>query len=616
MSQLIQIQAQMITTGLIIDGLASSRLVAFCAISEAGDLTYCEKILRFLDNPKVFSWNIAIKGYADSSIPIKAVILYKDMLKNDGCFPDNYTFPLIFKICARLRLDWVGYGIFGHVLRMGFNSDVFVHNGLIHMLVNCGNLDDALKVFDESCVRDLVTWNSLINGYVHCGRAWEALNLYEEMRVEGVMPDEVTMIGLISSCAQLQDLSRGVEFHRFILEHGLNLTVPLCNALMDMYVKCGDFKAAQGIFGNMRKKTMVSWTTMIVGYAKFGLLDEARKIFDEMPEKDAVPWNAIIGAYVQAKRSNEALVLFHEMQDANVKPDEVTMVNCLSACSQLGALDIGIWIHRYINKKKLSLNVSLGTALVDMYAKCGNIGKALEVFHEMRVKNSLTWTAIIGGLALHGNAKDALSYFSRMVDVGLVPDEITYLGVLAACCHGGLVDEGRKHFAEMTSKYNLNPKLKHYSSMVDLLGRAGKLEDAETVINSMPMEPDAVVWGALFFASRIHGNVTLGEKAAWKLLELDPGDSGIYVLLANMYGDAEMWDKARKVRKMMKERRVEKTPGCSSIEIDGVVHEFTIRDKSHPQSEQIFECLVQLTKQLELIEFVSSTSTSWTAVFV
>ncbi|KAL2940955.1 hypothetical protein RDABS01_029305 [Bienertia sinuspersici] len=578
----------MITTGLILDGLASSRLVAFCAISEAGDLDYCEKILRFVENPKVFSWNIAIKGYSESLIPSKGVVLYKEMLKIGGCRPDNYTYPLVFKVCARLSLISTGYGILGHVLKLGFDSDVFVHNGVIHMLVSCGNLEDARKVFDESLVRDLVTWNSLINGYVHCGRATEALKLYDEMKVEGVRPDGVTMIGMVASCAQLEDLSRGLEFHRLIGEYGLDLTVPLCNVLMDMYVKCGDLKAALGIFGKMRKKTMVSWTTMIMGYAKFGLLDEARKLFDEMPEKDVVPWNAMIGAYVQAKRGKEALTLFHEMQGSNVMPDEVTMVNCLSACSQLGALDVGVWIHRYIYKKKLSLNVSLGTALVDMYAKCGNIPKALEVFHEMPLKNSLTWTAIIGGLALHGNANDALSYFSNMVDVGLVPDEITFIGVLSACCHGGLVDEGRRYFAEMTSKYNLSPKLKHYSCMVDLLGRAGKLEDAEEIIKSMPMEPDAVIWGALFFSCRMHGNVIMGERAAWKLLELDPGDGGIYVLLAHMYGDAEMWDKARKVRKMMKERGVDKTPGCSSIEVNGVVHEFTIRDKLHPQSEEIF----------------------------
>ncbi|GMH00054.1 hypothetical protein Nepgr_001893 [Nepenthes gracilis] len=604
MIQLKQIQAQMIATGLILDGLSSSRLVAFCAISDTGDLNYADKILRFIDNPNVISWNLAIRGHSESENPIKAIHLYKEMQKNGGSRPDNYTYPVLFKACARLPLKCMGNQILGHVLKVGFDADIFVCNGIIHMLVSCGDLVAARKVFDETRERDLVTWNSLINGYVHGGKAWEALKLYEEMKVERIRPDEVTMIGLVSSSAQLEDLDRGKEFHLYIQDSGLDLTVPLCNALMDMYVKCGDIEAAKALFDNMRKKTMVSWTTMVVGYAKFGLLDVARKLFDDMPEKDVVPWNAMIGAYVQAKLSKEALVLFHKMQATNLRPDEVTMVNCLSACSQLGALDVGIWIHRYIERKKLSLNVALGTALIDMYAKCGHIKKALQVFEEMPRKNSLTWTSIIGGLAFHGNASDALSHFSKMIDNGLVPDEITFLGVLSACCHGGLVDEGRRYFAQMISKYNLIPKQKHYSCMVDLLGRAGLLEEAEALIKSMPITADAVVWGAFFFSCRMHGNMVMGEKAAWKLLELDPDDSGIYVLLANMYGEAKMWEEARKVRKMMRETGVEKTPGCSSIEVNGIVNEFTIRDKSHRQSDQIYECLIQLMKHLKLSETI------------
>ncbi|OMO78085.1 hypothetical protein COLO4_24857 [Corchorus olitorius] len=480
---------------------------------------------------------------------------------------------------------------------------MYVHNGVIHFLVSCGELELAYKVFEESSVRDLVSWNSLINGYVRSGRAKEAIGVYRKMQEEEVEPDEVTMIGVVSSCAQLEDLKLGREFHKYIEEHGVNLTIRLANALMDMYIKCGNLEGAQRIFDNMEEKTIVSCTTMVVGYARLGHLDAARKLFDEMPEKDVFPWNAIIGGYVQAKRGKEALVLFHGMQADGIKPDEVTMIHCLSACSQLGALDVGIWIHHYIKKHKICLNVALGTALVDMYVKCGNITRALQVFHDMPSRNSLTWTSIIGGLALHGNAHDALSYFSEMLDVGLRPDEVTFLGVLSACCHGGLVEEGRKYFTQMTSKFGISPQLKHYSCMVDLLGRAGLLDEAEELIKSMPIEPDAVVWGALFFACRMHENFLMGERAAVKLLELDPHDSGIYVLLANMYGDANMWEEARKVRKMMSDRGVDKTPGCSSIEVNGTVYEFIVRDKSHPKSDQIYDCLIRLTQHLEFVEF-------------
>ncbi|KAK3205196.1 hypothetical protein Dsin_019242 [Dipteronia sinensis] len=609
LSQLKQIQAQTIITGLISDGFALSRLIAFCSISESKDLHYCTNILYKTENPNVFSWNVAIRGFSESDTMREAVVLYKRMLRNGGSRPDNFTYPMLFKVCAGLGLKFTGHEILGHVLKLGFDAHIYVHNAVIHMLVSCGELGMARKVFDESCVRDLVSWNSLINGYVRSGFSREAIRLYQDMELEGVQPDEVTMIGMVSSCAHLEDLNLGREFHRYIDESGMNLTVPLANVLMDMYIKCGKLEVAKAIFDNMTKKTIVSCTTMIVGYAKFGFLDMARKIFCDMPEKDVFPWNAIIGGYVQAKRSKEALALFHEMQASNVKPDEVTMVLCLSACSQLGALDVGIWIHHFIEKKNLYLNVVLGTALVDMYAKCGNITRALQVFHEMPERNSLTYTAVIGGLAFHGNARDAISYFSEMIDVGLKPDEITFLGVLSACCHGGLVDEGRKYFAQMSSKFSLSPQLKHYSCMVDLLGRAGLLEEAEQLIRSMPMEADAVAWSALFFACRMHGNVSMGQRAALKLLKLDPHDSAIYVLLANMYIDANMWEEARKARKMMKDRGVEKTPGCSSIEVNGIVYEFIVRDKSHPESEQIYDCLVRLTKQVEVGGYMADVPT-------
>ncbi|XP_023531862.1 pentatricopeptide repeat-containing protein At2g22410, mitochondrial [Cucurbita pepo subsp. pepo] len=602
MTQMRQIHAQMVSTGLISDGFALSRLVAFCAISEWRNLDYCDKLLDNAPNPNVFSWNVAIRGYLESENPRYAVFLYRKMLRKGGSIPDNYSYPLLFKACAGLSLSFTANEILGHVVHLGFDSDLFVHNAIIHVLVSCGELLAARKVFDESCVRDLVSWNSIINGYVRCGLADEALNLYYKMEELKVKPDEVTMIGLVSASAQLENVALGRKLHQFIEEMGLNLTIPLVNALMDMYIKCKNIEAAETLFENMTKKTIVSWTTMVVGYAKCGMLESAVRLFNEMPEKDVVPWNALIGGFVQAKRSKEALALFHEMQASNVDPDEVTVVSCLSACSQLGALDVGIWMHHFVDKQNLTMNVALGTALVDMYAKCGNIKKALQVFEEMPGRNSLTWTAIICGLALHGQAHAAISYFSEMVSIGLVPDEITFIGVLSACCHGGLVDQGRDYFYQMSSKYGISPKLKHYSCMVDLLGRAGFLEEAEEIIRSMPFEADAVVWGALFFGSRMHGNVHIGERAAFKLLELDPHDSGIYVLLANMYGDANMWEKARKVRKMMEERGVEKTPGCSSIEINGLVYEFIIRDKSHPQSEKIYECLTWLTRQLELVE--------------
>ncbi|KAL8500553.1 hypothetical protein ACS0TY_020217 [Phlomoides rotata] len=612
MIHLEQIQCQMVVTGLDLDALAYSRLVAFSALSPmGGDLNYSKRLLFAMPNPNAFSWNIVIRAICENRYPSEAFLLYKQMLifvSSSGVRlrPDNYTFPLLLKTCARLFLSRMGLEILGHVFKMNYEGDIFVHNASIHFLVSCGELEFAHKVFDESCVRDLVSWNSLINGYVKSGRAVEALRIYGEMKMtRDADPDEITMIGVVTACTQLEDLKLGREFHQEIRDRGLKMSIPLANVLLDMYVKCGDVEEAKSLFERMEEKTMVTWTTMVVGYAKLGYLDTAWRLFNAMPEKDVFPWNAMISAYVQAHHGKEALSLFHEMQAMKVEPDEVTMVSCLTACAQLGALDVGIWIHRYIEKHSLSVNVVLGTALVDMYAKCGNIAKALQVFHEIPSRNALTYTAIIGGLALHGNTQDALSCFQEMIHAGLMPDDVTFLGVLSACCHGGLVEEGREIFSQMSSKFKISPRIKHYSCMVDLLGRAGLLKEAIQLVESMPMEADAVVWGALFFACRIHKNIELGERAAIKLLQLDPNDSGIYVLLANMYVERNMWHKAGEVRKMMRDRGVDKTPGCSSIEVNGNLYEFIVRDKSHSQSNQIYDCLIQLSKQMELVECVA-----------
>ncbi|KAK4785974.1 hypothetical protein SAY86_002663 [Trapa natans] len=605
LSHLKQVQAQVITTGLALDPLALSRLVAFCAISDCRDLDYCTKILYSSRSPKAFSWNVAIRGFIESEDAGGALCLYRQMLRNQGSRPDNYTYPLLLKLCSGLGMGNRGKELLGHVIKLGFDQDLYVHNAMLNLLVSLGEMANARYLFDESPVRDLVSWNTLIAGYVRILKTEDALLLYREMEAEGIRPDEVTMIAMISLCTQVKDLSLGKKFHHFIEENKLKLTVPLSNVLMDMYLKCGEPESAQTIFDGMAKKTGVSWTTILGGYAKCGYLDKARTIFDEMPEKNVIPWNALIGGYVHSKCGKEALALFHEMQANGIKPDEVTMVNCLSACSQLGALEVGVWIHHYVEKHNLSMNVALGTALVDMYAKCGNINRAVEVFTDMPKRNSLSWTAVVCGLAFHGHARDALDFFSEMVDSGLKPDDVTFLGVLTACCHGGLIEAGRRLFSSMRSEFNIQPQLKHYSCMVDLLGRAGLLEEAVELIDGMPMEADAAIWGSLFFACKVHRNMSLGERVASELLKLDPHDSGNYVLLSNMYGEANMWEEAGNVRKMMRRRGVEKTPGCSSIEVNGIVNEFTVRDKSHPQAKCVYECLVQLTGQLSLLSLMS-----------
>jgi pentatricopeptide repeat protein len=607
--RLLQLHAHLLTAGLISSQSSlpfTSRLVAAFALSDdprhsLSPLHHALALLASLPDP-ASSCNAALRALSlctHHGLIARCLPLYRSLLLSSAR-PDHLTFPFLLKACARLQERNYGSAVLGHVFRLGFHADVFVINAAMHFLAVCAtSMDEARRLFDQSRVRDLVSWNTLIGGYVRRGVPGEALELFWRMAEDGeVRPDEVTMIGVVSGCGQLRDLELGRRLHGYVDSHGVRCTVRMMNVLMDMYVKCGDLERAKSIFERIDARTAVSWTTMIVGYAKFGMMDDARRVFDEMPERDAFPWNALMAGYVQCKQGKDALRLFHEMQEAKVEPDEITMVNLLSACSQLGALEMGMWVHRFIDRNRLSLGVALGTSLVDLYAKCGNIEKAIHVFKEIPQKNALTWTAMICGLANHGHAIEAIEYFRRMIELGLQPDEVTFIGVLSACCHAGLVKEGRHFFSLLVSKYHLERKMKHYSCMIDLLGRAGHLDEAEHLVNTMPMEPDAVVWGAIFFACRMHGNISLGEKAAMKLVELDPSDSGIYVLLANMYAEANMRKKADKVRVMMRHLGVEKVPGCSCIELNGVVHEFVVKDKSHTDSNAIYDCLHEITLQI------------------
>jgi pentatricopeptide repeat protein len=626
---LLQLHAHVLISGLLSSPFPNPfgpRLVASFAFSDPASptsprpLLHALSLLASLPSPpdSAAPYNAGLRAlslYPDWSgrVHDRCLQLYRSLLRSGTARPDHLTFPFLLKACSRTKDPACGAAVLSHVLRLGLGADVFVLNAAMHFLAASGSVVHARRLFDESPIRDVVSWNTLIGGYVRRGLPREALEVFWRM-VEGksVRPDEVTMIGAVSGCAQLQDLELGKRLHGYVESNGVRCTVKLMNAVMDMYVKCGSLDLAKSVFERIETKTIVSWTTMLVGHTRLGMMDDARKLFDDMPERDVFPWNALMAGYVQHKQGKEAIALFHEMQDARVNPNEITMVNLLSACSQLGALEMGMWVHHYIDRHRLSLSVALGTSLVDMYAKCGNIRKAVFVFKEIPEKNALTWTAMICGLANHGHADEAIEHFQRMIELGLLPDEITFIGVLSACCHAGLVDDGQEFFSLMTSKYHLERKMKHYSCMVDMLGRAGHLDEAEELVNSMPMDPDAVVWGALFFACRMHGNITLGEKAAMKLVELDPSDSGIYVLLATMYAEANMRKKADNVRVMMRHLGVEKVPGCSCIELNGVVHEFIVKDKSHADTCAIYDCLHEITLQMRFTSSMLNISATGT----
>ncbi|XP_058086107.1 pentatricopeptide repeat-containing protein At1g08070, chloroplastic-like [Magnolia sinica] len=576
MDELKQIHASVVKTRLLQTQLVLSKILSFCALSPSGNLDYARSVFTHIENPNLYLYNAIIRGVSHCKRnPEDSILFYREMF-DKGLFPDNFTLPFLFKACAQSQALREGEEIHVHAIKAGLESDVYVKNTLMRMYAVCGEITAAQKLFDRIPGRDLVSWTTLISGYAKLGFSGEAIRVFLEMVDADFRADEVTMVIVLSACAKLGDLDLGRRIHRYIDDNNVNSDVFVGNALVDMYLKCGD-------------------------------VDFAYKVFGDMPERNVVSWNSMILGLVQQGEFKEALSVFRQMQGRGVKPDDVTLVGVLNSCSHIGALELGKWVHIYIDRNRIKADGFIGNALVDMYAKCGSIDQALGVFNGMKCRDVYSYTAMIVGFAMHGKGERALDLFCEMSKVGIKPDGVTFVGVLSACSHVGLVDEGRQHFQDMSRLYNLRPQIEHYGCMVDLLGRIGLVEEAYEFIRTMPIEPDAFVWGALLGACRIHGRVQLGESIAKRLLELEPERDGAYVLMSNIYASANRWRDAVNVRKVMKMQKVKKTPGCSMIELDGVVHEFRMGDKSHSRTREIYQMLDEIASRLKNEGYVAHT---------
>lgn len=607
--QLNQIHAQMLRTGLFFDPFSASKLIAAAAFSSSSSLDYAQKVFDQIPLPNLYSWNTLVRAYASSSNPYQTLLIFLRMLHQSTEFPDKFTFPFLIKAASELEDLFTGKVFHGMVIKASLGSDVFILNSIIHFYAKCGELGSGHRVFVNMPRRDVVSWNSMITAFVQGGYPEEALQLFRETETENVKPNHITMIGVLSACAKKSDLELGKWVHSYIERKRIGDSLILGNAVLDMYTKCGSVEYAKRLFDTMPEKDIVSWTTILVGYAKIGEFNAARRIFDAMPNQDIAAWNALISAYEQCGNPKEALELFRELQmSRTAKPDEVTFVSTLSACAQLGAMDLGGWIHVYINKQKMELNCHLTTSLINMYCKCGDLQKALRVFSSVERKDVFVWSAMIAGLAMHGHGKEAIDMFLKMQEAKIKPNAVTFTNILCACSHAGLVEEGRTFFNLMELAYGVCPGVNHYACMVDLLGRAGLLEEAVDLIEKMPMAPAASVWGALLGACTIHENVELAEEACSRLLELEPTNHGAYVLLSNIYAKAGKWGKVSELRKLMRDVGLKKEPGCSSIEVDGTVHEFLVGDNSHPSSKKIYAKLDEIAARLETIGYVPNKS--------
>lgn len=540
-------------------------------------------VFRQLQSPNIFPFNAAIRVLAEEGLFSLAFCLFNN-LKHQSLAANDLTFSFLLKACIRSGDAHSVGQVHTHIVKTGFATNSFVCNGLLNVYAKgLKDLVSGHKVFNELPQKDMVNcWTPLIAGCAQSGQPEEALQLFILVVKENLKPADDTVVSVLSACSRL------------------------CNVEIEKWIKvlltCKiDVKSGNPIADSIN-------TILVYLYGKLGKVGKSRESFDEIAangKRCVLPWNAMIGTYMQNSFPMEAISLFLLMvASLDCRPNHVTMVNVLSACTQVGNIDLGTWVHRYIelqgSKGVLETNPFLATALIDMYSKCGQSGKANGVFNRMVSKDVVSFNAMIMGHAINSEGKEALKLFDRMQEIGLHPNAVTLLGVLCACSHSGLLEQGQQIFRDISQRYSVSPMLEHYACYIDLLARFGLIKEAFEVAASMPFEPNNFVWGALLGGCLLHSRIELAQDVSKRLVEVDPESSGGYVMMSNAFAGGGQWQEVSGLRWAMSEKRVKKQPGHSWISINGAVHEFLVGSPSHPEIERIYHMLDGLAKQLKV----------------
>ncbi|XP_043722202.1 putative pentatricopeptide repeat-containing protein At3g01580 [Telopea speciosissima] len=646
-----QLHAYILKTGLIHDSFFATKISA--SYINYFSLSCAWKLFDETPHRSVYLWNSILRGYSREKQWNTTIHLFHQMLCSTNITatgnvkPDNFTISIALMACTKLSAIQMGRAIHGLVNKSEkIGLDMFVGSALIEFYVKHGGMDDALRVFDNFPRPDVVLWTSMVTGYQQSGNAEMAVSFFSRMVVmEGVNPDPVTLVSVVSAGAQLLNVEVGRCVHGFMIRMGFNAHLCLVNSILNLYAKTGSVNNARNLFMKMPQKDVISWSTMIAFYAQnaeatdsldlfnemiekevepnsvtvvgalqacasacdlkegrkiheiaiqkgFELevsvstalvdmymncscLEEAVDLFKRMPKKDVVSWAALIGGFAQNGLANKSIGIFCTMLYSKIRPDAVIMVKILTVSSELGNLHQALCLHGFLVSSGFDDRVFVGAALIKLYSKCGSIADAIKVFERMSERDVTVWSSMIAGYGIHGLGREALEIFDQLIETTLLrPNRVTFLSVLFACSHSGLVGEGIKIFEKMVHEYGINPSLEHYSVVVDLLGRTGELEKALQLIDQMPEPAGPHVWGALLGACRLHHNVKIGEIAAKSLLRLDPDHAGYYVLLCNIYAEDGKWHNAAAIRTLIKEKGLKKMPGYSSIDIGKELHPF------------------------------------------
>ncbi|XP_034712050.1 pentatricopeptide repeat-containing protein At4g21300-like isoform X1 [Vitis riparia] len=570
-----EIHGVVVKSGLDVEEYLVSSLIEM--YMKCGSIKNAENIFNsILDKDSVrrnaVIWNVMISGYVSNGCFSQALLLFIKMMVW-GIKPDYSTMVSLFSLCSESLDIAFGKQIHGFIFKFGLKNNVRVETALLDMYLKCGDMGTGLKIFRRSQNHNLIMWSAVISNCAQSGCPTEALELFYEFKMEDGLADSGILVAVLRACSSLTLKPEGMQIHGLATKMGFVSDVFVGSALVDLYAKCRD-----------------------MGYSK--------KVFLRLSQKDLVSWNALISGYAQDECADEALKAFRDMQLEEIRPNTVTIACILSVCARLSVMTLCKEVHGYLIRQGLETTVLVSNSLIATYAKCGDINSSLYTFEKMPERNDVSWNSIILGMGMHSRMDEMIVLFDKMVASGIKPDHVTFTAILSACSHAGRVDEGCKYFKSMVEDFNLKPQLEQYTCMVDLLGRAGHLNQAYDLIMAMPCTPDDRIWGSLLGSCKNHGDEILAEIVANHIFKLVPSSVGYRVLLANLYENFGKGREGSKVRSEIKDMGLKKKPGCSWIEVDNNFHIFIAGDRSHSQSDEIYAAVESLTTEIKRAGYI------------
>ncbi|XP_052143736.1 pentatricopeptide repeat-containing protein At2g33680 [Oryza glaberrima] len=557
--------------------VCTSLLNMYCKLGIVSD---ARRVFDGMPQRNSFSWSTMVAGYAAEKCSEEAFDLFRLMLEECPSEKSEFVATAVLSAVSVPLGLLMGEQMHGLIVKDGLLDFVSVENSLVTMYAKAGCMGAAFHVFESSRERNSITWSAMITGYAQNGEADSAVSMFSQMHAAGFTPTEFTFVGVLNASSDLGALAVGKQAHGLMVKLGFEVQIYVKSALVDMYAKCG-------------------------------CIADAKEGFDQLYEVDIVLWTAMVAGHVQNGEHEEALTLYARMDKEGIIPSKSTIASGLRACAGIAALEPGKQLHTQIVKYGLGLGAPVGSALSTMYSKCGNLEDGMSVFRRIPDRDVIAWNSIISGFSQNGCGNGALDLFEEMKMEGTIPDNITFINILCACSHMGLVDRGWEYFSLMTKDYGLTPRMDHYACMVDILSRAGMLKEAKDFIESITIDHGTCLWRIVLGACRSLRDFDVGAYAGERLMELCTGDSSAYILLSNIYASQRKWNDVERVRHLMRLRGVNKDPGCSWVELNSRVHVFVVGEQQHPEAENINAQLRRLAKHMKDEGYHSSSKLSF-----